>query len=173
MGAGRRVNVTRGDVVVIDLVPALGHEQRGIRPCVVVSDHLLIEWQRFPLIDVIPLTSTPMSGWLYPRCTSESTGLRLPSVALVDQVRSVSRRRMRGSLGTCRIANSGRLTRRSGFTLGCHQLDDAAETGGECGFRRRRDRPLGRHPQRKAGLDRSRTIRSVLDAPIECPYLAH
>ena len=69
MGAGRRVNVTRGDVVVIDLVPALRHEQRGVRPWFVVSDPFHIEWQRFPLIAVIPLTSTPMSGWLYPRCT--------------------------------------------------------------------------------------------------------
>ena len=29
---------SRGAVVVVELDPALGHEQRGVRPCIVVSN---------------------------------------------------------------------------------------------------------------------------------------
>jgi len=31
------VTLDRGTVVLIDLDPTVGHEQRGVRPCVIVS----------------------------------------------------------------------------------------------------------------------------------------
>ena len=48
------------------LNPTIGHEQRGIRPCIVVSDPEVIDDQRFPLICVVPVTGTPDEGILYP-----------------------------------------------------------------------------------------------------------
>jgi mRNA-degrading endonuclease toxin of MazEF toxin-antitoxin module len=32
------VKLGRGTVVVVELNPTMGHEQQGVRPCVVVSD---------------------------------------------------------------------------------------------------------------------------------------
>ncbi len=37
----------RGCVVLVDLDPTVGHEQRGVRPCIVVSDPDVIGGQRF------------------------------------------------------------------------------------------------------------------------------
>lgn len=56
----------RGALVVVELDPVVGREQRGTRPCVVVSDPAVIQDQRFPLMCVVPLTGTPGYGSLYP-----------------------------------------------------------------------------------------------------------
>jgi hypothetical protein len=32
------VNLRRGTVVLVELDPTVGHEQRGVRPCIVVGD---------------------------------------------------------------------------------------------------------------------------------------
>ena len=52
----------RGSVIVVELDPTLGHEQHGVRPCVVVSDPEVISDLRFPLVCVVPVTGTPGEG---------------------------------------------------------------------------------------------------------------
>ena len=46
----------RGAVVVVEIDPNIGHEQRGVRPCIVVSDPDVIGDQHFPLVGVVPVT---------------------------------------------------------------------------------------------------------------------
>lgn len=89
-----RVRFARGTVVLVGLDPTHGHEQRGTRPCVLVSDPEASEDQRFPMVCVIPLTGTRGEGALYPRISAGASGLRRDSYALVDQVRAVDKRRV-------------------------------------------------------------------------------
>jgi mRNA interferase MazF len=94
------VKVARGSVIVARLDPTVGHEQAGRRPCVVVSDPEVSNHQRFPLIALVPLTSTPGVGLLYPTIQpSSSNGLRNASTALVDHVRSVDKQRVERMYG--------------------------------------------------------------------------
>lgn len=93
------MNLPRGTLVLVDLEPTLGHEQRGKRPCVVVSDLAVNDNQRFPLIAVVPVTGTPAQGALYPRLAAGPNGLIKPSTALVDQVRSIDKQRIRQRFG--------------------------------------------------------------------------
>jgi len=88
------MRLDRGTVVLVDLDPARGHEQKNVRPCVVVSDPLVAADQRYPLIGVVPLTGTPGKGALYPQVAAGSGGLRKDSWALTDQVRSLDKRRV-------------------------------------------------------------------------------
>jgi mRNA interferase MazF len=88
------VRVDRGTLLLVGLDPTLGHEQRGTRPCVVVSDPAVADDQRYPLIAVVPLTARPGEGLLYPRIESGPSGLRKTSYALVDQLRSVDKGRV-------------------------------------------------------------------------------
>lgn len=60
------MTLVRGAVVLLDLDPTIGHEQRGTRPCIVVSDADVIADQRFPLISIVPVTGTSGRGGLYP-----------------------------------------------------------------------------------------------------------
>src|SRR6202035_1307820 len=99
MGGHGRVKPGRGIVVLLSLDPTLGHEQKGVRPCVVVSAPEVIAEQRYPLVCVVPITGTPGEGALYPRIKPGASGLRKPSFALVDQLRSVDKRRVSRLLG--------------------------------------------------------------------------
>jgi len=86
-------------VVVVDLDPTMGREQRGVRPCVVVSDPDVIGDQRFPLICVVPVTGTPGVGLLYPELAPGPSGLAKQSFALIDHLRSIDKRRVRRVYG--------------------------------------------------------------------------
>jgi mRNA interferase MazF len=90
-----RVKIDRGTLLLVDLDPTAGQEQRGLRPCVVVSDPDVVADQRFPLIGVVPVTRTPGTGALYPPLLPGPSGLTSTSYALVDHVRSVDKRRVR------------------------------------------------------------------------------
>ena len=89
----------RGAVVVIELDPTVGHEQRGVRPCVVVSDPDVIGNQHFPLVCVVPVTGTPGEGLLYPPLAPGKSGFAKKSFALIDHLRSVDKRRVRSVHG--------------------------------------------------------------------------
>ena len=89
----------RGAVVVVELDPTIGHEQHGVRPCVVVSDPDVISDQRFPLVCVVPVTGTPGEGLLYPPLAPGQSGLAKKSFALIDHLRSVDKRRVRRVFG--------------------------------------------------------------------------
>lgn len=94
--------VDRGQVVLVELDPTVGHEQRGTRPCVAVSDPVVNVDQRFPLIAVVPVTGTPGDGALYPELSPGASGLTKTSYALVDQLRSIDKRRIRRVFGRIR-----------------------------------------------------------------------
>lgn len=96
---GIRVTLERGTVVLVELDPTVGREQRGMRPCVAVSDPAVNADQRFPLIAVVPVTGTAGVGALYPALAPGSSGLTKPSFALVDHVRSIDKRRIRRMFG--------------------------------------------------------------------------
>ena len=89
------VGLPRGSVVQVLLDPTVGHEQRGVRPCIVVSDEQVASSQRFPLIAIIPITGTPGKGLLYPALQPGSNGLVKESYALIDHLRSIDKRRVR------------------------------------------------------------------------------
>ena len=91
--------IVRGAVVVVELDPTIGHEQHGVRPCVVVSDPDVIGDQRFPLVCVVPVTGKPGEGLLYPPLAPGQSGLAKKSFALIDQLRSIDKRRIRSVFG--------------------------------------------------------------------------
>lgn len=93
------MTIDRGTVVIVELDPTVGHEQRGVRPCIAVSAPAVNADQRFPLIAVVPVTGTPGEGALYPELSPGKSGLTKTSYALIDHLRSIDKRRIRRSFG--------------------------------------------------------------------------
>ena len=89
------MKLDRGTIVLVELDPTVDHEQRGTRPCIAVSDPDVNIDQRFPLIAVVPVTGTPGEGALYPELRPGPSGLTKTSYALIDDLRSVDKRRIR------------------------------------------------------------------------------
>jgi len=88
------MTLDRGTVVLVSLDPTRGHEQRGARPCAIVSGPDVVADQRYPLVAVVPITATAGEGALYPPLSPGRSGLRRASFALIDQIRSVDKRRI-------------------------------------------------------------------------------
>lgn len=93
------MTLDRGTVVLVELDPTVGHEQRGMRPCIAVSDPTVNADQRFPLIAVVPVTGTRGEGALYPALLPGASGLTKASYALIDHLRSLDKRRIRRIFG--------------------------------------------------------------------------
>ena len=90
----------RGTVALIGLDPTVGHEQQGTRPCLLVSDPAVVSDQKFPMVCVVPITRTTGKGALYPALRPGASGLREKSHALIDQLRSIDKRRVIRIYGT-------------------------------------------------------------------------
>lgn len=82
-------------VVDLDAGSPVGHEQNGRRPAVVVSGDQFVNGQRFPVIAIVPLTSTMLQSVLYPLIRKGSHNyLKNDSYALTDQVRTIDKQRV-------------------------------------------------------------------------------
>jgi mRNA interferase MazF len=79
--------IEAGNIVWVDFGPAMGHEQAGRRPALVVSPRSYNE--RSPLILVCPI-SRNTAPWPF-KVEIENTG-RIRGAVLVDQVRCIDRR---------------------------------------------------------------------------------
>jgi len=84
------MEVRRGDIVIVDLDPTEGSEQRGTRPCLIVQNNVGNE--NAPTTIVVPFT-TSFGDELYPfevLVTANESHLQEDSVALCSQLRTVS-----------------------------------------------------------------------------------
>jgi mRNA interferase MazF len=90
--------MTAGDILVADLNPVVGHEQGGRRPVVVVSNP---KYSVIPgLFLAIPLTTTARGLRHHiPVPADSGTGQQRDCYAMTEQIRALSRERIRGRLG--------------------------------------------------------------------------
>lgn len=85
----------RGEVWWVRLDPTLGSEIRKRRPCVIMSSNVVNERRR--TVVVIPLSTSPQAApplLVAVQCAGE------PAVAVVDQIRAVSKERLDGRVET-------------------------------------------------------------------------
>jgi len=90
----------RGDVYRATLNPVVGSEQAGTRPVIIVSRDAINASS--PIVIVVPVTSRTNKTRLYPSHVELKIGeggLTADSVALCEQVRSISRERLGDYLG--------------------------------------------------------------------------
>jgi len=117
------MDVRRGDVVIVELDPTEGSEQRGTRPCLVVQNDVGNE--NAPTTIVVPFTTSRGEGQypfevLVP--TSESP-LREDSVALCSQIRTVSiEHRINDNLGSVPDARLDEVDVALEYSLGLTEL---------------------------------------------------
>jgi mRNA interferase MazF len=84
------MDVHRGDIVIVELDPTKGSEQRGTRPRLVVQN--TVGNENAPTTIVVPFT-TSVADELYPfevLVTATESHLRVDSVAMCSQIRTVS-----------------------------------------------------------------------------------
>ena len=96
--AGAEHRPSRGEVWLADLDPAVGHEQAGRRPVLVVSDDSFNR-TRAGLVIIAPITSTLRPLGTRVRIIPPEGGLTRPSDVICEAVRSISKDRLVARLG--------------------------------------------------------------------------
>jgi mRNA interferase MazF len=96
---GRRAPVRRGDVYWVNLDPTVGTETRKTRPALIVSPDDMNA--ALPRVLVAPITSKgqPLG------CRPEVEIAGRPTRILLDQIRSVDKRRLGSTLGSIELAS--------------------------------------------------------------------
>ena len=91
--------VKRGDVFYADLSPVIGSEQGGVRPVLVVQNDVGNKYS--PTIIISAITSQINKAKLPTHIEISATefGLNKDSVVLLEQIRTVDKRRLREKVG--------------------------------------------------------------------------
>ena len=94
------MQVRKGDIFFADLSPVVGSEQGGVRPVLVVQNDI---GNRFsPTIIVAAVTSQTNKAKLptHVPISAEGNGLSRDSVVLLEQLRTIDKKRLREHIGT-------------------------------------------------------------------------
>jgi mRNA interferase MazF len=89
--------ILRGDILWADLNPAVGHEQAGLRPVLVLSHEVFNE--RSGTVIAVAITSQPQRAGFPLTLEIEGHGLPKKSWIKISQVRTLSAQRLRSRLG--------------------------------------------------------------------------
>ena len=118
---GRKAEVAppkRGEVVVVDFDPTIGAEIRKRRPALVIQND--IDNRHSPITIVAAITSQ-LASMPYPTevvLDPPEGGLARPSAVLLNQIRSVDRKRLVGRLGRLKADTMARVDRALQLSLG-------------------------------------------------------
>ena len=95
----KALNIRRGDIYYADLSPVVGSEQGGIRPVLIVQNNV---GNRFsPTVIAAAITSRQSKANLptHIPLNSGTSGLAKDSVVLLEQVRTIDKRRLKEKMG--------------------------------------------------------------------------
>lgn len=111
-------NIVRGDLYYADLNPVVGSEQGGIRPVLIVQNNT---GNRFsPTLIVAAVTSKADSKAILPThiLLHAVHDLERDSLALLEQIRTIDRRRIREYIGTLDEENMERINQALTISFG-------------------------------------------------------
>ncbi|MBQ3866733.1 MAG: type II toxin-antitoxin system PemK/MazF family toxin [Clostridia bacterium] len=93
------MTVKRGDIFYADLSPVVGSEQGGIRPVVIVQND--VGNRHSPTVIAAAITSRTNKARLptHIEVIAKESGLNRNSVVLLEQVRTIDKRRLREKMG--------------------------------------------------------------------------
>lgn len=93
-----RKAIRRGDLFYADLNPVVGSEQGGIRPVLVIQNDVGNHFS--PTVVAAPITSRKAKNSLPTHILLENVpGLAPTSLLLLEQLRTIDRKRLRGYIG--------------------------------------------------------------------------
>ena len=94
------MNIKRGDIYYADLSPVIGSEQGGLRPVLIVQNDVGNKYS--PTVIAAAITSQQSKANIptHIQIGSESSGLAKNSVVLLEQVRTIDKKRLKEKMGS-------------------------------------------------------------------------
>ncbi|MBZ5727349.1 MAG: type II toxin-antitoxin system PemK/MazF family toxin [Acidobacteriia bacterium] len=111
----------RGEIYLVAFDPTLGHEIQKTRPAVVLQNDISNEYSP---ITIVAAVSSQFSDPPHPRevILPAKSGLSQPSAAILNQIRSVDRKRLIKRLGALDAATMRNVDRALMISLGLVSL---------------------------------------------------
>lgn len=93
------MNIRRGDIYYADLSPVIGSEQGGTRPVLIVQND--VGNRHSPTVIAAAITSQKDKARLptHIQVNTEGSGLTRDSVVLLEQIRTIDKKRLREHMG--------------------------------------------------------------------------
>jgi mRNA interferase MazF len=115
-------NPKRGELYLVNFEPTVGAEIRKTRPALVLQNDIA---NRHSPITIVAAVTSKFDETLYPTevlVTAPEGGLSVDSVVLLNQIRSIARRRLVRRLGAIRGSTMERAERSLQISLGLLKL---------------------------------------------------
>ena len=115
--------VRRGDIYYADLSPVVGSEQGGMRPVLIIQNDT--GNRHSPTVIAAAITSQTGKANLptHISLAARSCGLTRDSVILLEQVRTLDKKRLKEIMGALGGADMGRVDQALSVSLGIRETD--------------------------------------------------
>ncbi len=112
------MTVKRGDIFYADLSPVVGSEQGGIRPVLIVQNDIGNRYS--PTVIAAAITSQKDKTKLptHIQVTGEGCGLQKDSIVLLEQVRTIDKKRLKERMGRLDDGSMGRVDQALSVSFG-------------------------------------------------------
>lgn len=117
------IRPTRGDICLVNFDPTIGAEIRKTRPALVLQNDIA---NKSSPVTIAAAISSKFDGSLYPTevliATNAGTGLAVDSVVLLNQIRTVDRKRLVRKLGRLSAVKMEEVNRALRISVGLVSL---------------------------------------------------
>lgn len=120
-----KLSVTRGDIYYADLSPVVGSEQGGIRPVLIVQNNVGNKYS--PTVIAAAITSQRDKTKLptHIQINANNTGLAKDSIVLLEQVRTLDKRRLKERMGKLDESSMEQVNAALSISFGLNSENDA------------------------------------------------
>lgn len=112
------MNIKRGDIYYADLSPVVGSEQGGVRPVLIVQNDVGNKYS--PTVIAAAITSQQFKTKLptHINVTADVCGLSKDSVVLLEQIRTLDKKRLREKMGNLPETDMDRINDALSVSIG-------------------------------------------------------
>lgn len=112
------MTIKRGDIYYADLSPVVGSEQGGIRPVLIVQNDVGNKFS--PTVIAAAITSQKDKTKLptHIQVNADGCGLQKDSIVLLEQVRTIDKRRLREHMGSLDAQDMTRVNQALSVSFG-------------------------------------------------------
>ncbi len=110
--------IKRGDIYYADLSPVVGSEQGGIRPVLIVQNDVGNKYS--PTVIAAAITSQKYKNSLptHIRVNADGCGLAKDSIVLLEQVRTIDKKRLKERMGNLDDVDMDRIDKALSVSFG-------------------------------------------------------
>jgi len=103
------VSIKRGEIYYADLSPVVGSEQGGVRPVLIVQND--VGNKHSPTVIAAAITSQREKAKLptHIELNAQSCGLAKDSVVLLEQIRTIDKKRLKEKMGVLDTGSMGKI----------------------------------------------------------------